>query len=41
MNGTHNNYADVLRDFAKNNNFIQTIDEINHKYIFYKGGSNE
>ena len=41
MNGMCNNYADVLRDFAKNNNFIQVIDEINHQFVFYRGGSNE
>ena len=41
MDGMHNNYADVLRDFAQKNNFIQTIDEVNHKFIFINGGSNE
>ena len=41
MNGMYNNYADVLRYFANKNNFIQTIDEINHQFVFYRGGSNE
>ena len=41
MNGMCNNYADILRDFANKNNFIQTIDEINHQFVFYRGGSNE
>ena len=41
MNGMCNNYADVLRDFAKNNNFIQVIDEINHQFVFYRGDKNE
>ena len=41
INGMCNNYADVLREFAKNNNFIQIIDEINHQFVFIRGGSNE
>lgn len=41
MDGMHNNSADVLRDFAKNNNFIQIIDEINHQFVFIRGGSND
>ena len=36
MNGMCNNYADVLRDFANKNNFIQTIDEINNQFVFYR-----
>lgn len=37
MDGMYNNYADVLRDFAKNNNFVQVIDEVNQRFIFYRG----
>ena len=41
MDGMCNNYADVLRNFANKNNFVQTIDEINHQFVFIRGGSNE
>lgn len=36
MNGMYNNYADVLRNFAKNNNFVQTIDVVNQWIVFYR-----
>lgn len=41
MDGMYNNYADVLRDFAKNNNFVQTTDVLNQRIVFYRSDKNE
>lgn len=41
MDGMYNNYADVLRKFAKNNNFVQTIDEINNQFVFYRSDKSD
>lgn len=37
FDGRYNNYADVLREFAYINNFIQTIDNLSGDFIYRRG----